>query len=111
MISTHVLDTNNGRPVAQMPVELDVFVTGHGWVEVGRGITSDDGRIPEFGEPAAPGLYRLMFDVASHMPRAFFPSIAITFEVRDPSEWFHIPLLLTQYGYTVYRGSESIVDS
>ncbi len=104
MISTQVLDTNNGRPVGRLPVELDVFVTGHGWVEVGRGITADDGNVAEFGEPAASGLYRLMFDVASYMPRAFFPSIAITFEVRDAAERFHLALLLTPFGYTVYRG-------
>lgn len=105
MISTYVLDTTRGQPATRMSVELDVFITGHGWVEVGRGITTEQGLIEEFGEPAAQGLYRLMFDVASYMPHSFFPSIAVTFEVRDPTDRFHLPLLLSQFGYTSYRGT------
>jgi len=104
MISTQVLDLTRGQPAARIPVELDVFVTGHGWVEVGRGITTDDGSIEEFGEPAAQGLYRLMFDVAAYMPHTLFPSVAVTFEVREINDHFHLPLLLNQFGYTVYRG-------
>jgi 5-hydroxyisourate hydrolase len=104
MISTNVLDLTRGQPAARMPVELDVFVTGHGWVEVGRGITTDTGEIEDFGEPEAQGLYRLMFDVASYMPHAFFPSIAVTFEIREPGDRFYLPLLLNQFGYTAYRG-------
>jgi 5-hydroxyisourate hydrolase len=104
MISTHVLDIARGLPASRIPVELDVFITGHGWREVGRGVTNDEGRILGFGEPAAEGVYRLMFDVASYDPDVFFPSIAVTFEVRDPEEHFHMPLLLSRYGYTTYRG-------
>ena len=46
----------------------------------------------------------MMFDVAAYMPRAFFPSIAIAFEVRDPAEHYHVPLLLSPFGYSTYRG-------
>ena len=105
MITTYVLDTARGAPAPRIPVELDTFITGHGWHEVGRGITSHDGRIMDFGEPAAAGVYRLMFDVGSYMPQAFFPSITVTFEVRDPEEQFHVPLLLSPFGYTTYRES------
>lgn len=105
MISTHVVDVGRGQPVARMTVELDVFITGHGWVQACRGITAGDGRIEQFGEPAAQGVYRLMFDVASYMPHAFFPSIGVTFEVRDPTGHFHVPLLLSQFGYTTYCAS------
>jgi 5-hydroxyisourate hydrolase len=105
MISTHVLDTARGVPATRLSVELDVFITGHGWVEVGRGITSEQGRVEEFGEPESQGLYRLMFDVASYMPHAFFPSISVTFEVRDPGARFHVPILLSQFSYTTYRES------
>ena len=105
MITTHVLDTAQGRPAARMPVELDIFITGHGWREVGRGFTNAEGRIVDFGEPAAPGVYRLMFDIASYLPDAFFPSAAVTFEVRDPEQHYHVPLLLSPFGYTTYRGS------
>jgi len=105
MITTHVLDTATGEPAERIPVELDVFISGHGWRDVGRGITNTDGRILDFGEPPAEGVYRLMFDVGVHIPDAFFPTIVITFEVRDPSETYHVPLLLSPFGYTVYRGS------
>ena len=105
MITTHVLDTARGRPAALVPVELDFFITGHGWREVGRGITNNEGRIADFGEPAAAGIYRLMFDVASYSPEAFFPSIAITFHVVDPEEHYHVPLLMSPFGYSTYRGS------
>ncbi len=104
MISTHVLDTARGVPAARVSVELDLFITGHGWREVGHGITNAEGRVTEFGEPPAPGIYRLMFDVASYIPNAFFPSIAITFEVRDAAEKYHIPVLLSPFGYSTHRG-------
>ena len=105
MISTHVLDTARGAPAALIPVQLDVFITGHGWREVGHGVTTLEGRIQDFGEPAASGLYRLAFDIAAYMPHAFFPSVVVTFEVRDPTESHHIPLLLSPFGYSTYRGS------
>jgi 5-hydroxyisourate hydrolase len=105
MITTHVLDTARGRPASRVPVELDMFITGQGWREVGRGVTSNEGRILDFGEPAAIGVYRLMFDVASYEPDSFFPSIAVTFDVRDPGAHYHVPLLLSPYGYSTYRGS------
>lgn len=104
MITTHVLDVANGKPAALIPVELDVFVTGQGWRDAGRGITNRDGRILDFGEKPAPGVYRLMFDVAVYFPDGFFPTISITFEIRDPNERYHLPLLLSPFGYTIYRG-------
>jgi 5-hydroxyisourate hydrolase len=104
MITTHVLDVTRGAPAVGVPVELDVF-TGKGWHQAGRGVTNNDGRIIDFAEPAAAGIYRLMFDVASYMPEAFFPSIAITFDIHDPSQRYHLPLLLSPFGYTIYRGS------
>lgn len=105
MITTHVLDTATGQPAARIPVELDVFVSGHGWRDAGRGVTNTDGRILDFGEEPAPGIYRLMFDVAVHIPDAFFPTISVTFEVKDANEHVHVPLLLAPFGYTTYRGS------
>jgi len=105
MISTHILDTARGVPAPRVPVELDIFIQGHGWHEVGRGVTSEEGRVAHFGEPAAIGIYRLMFDVASYIPDMFFPSVTVTFEVRDATQHYHVPLLLSPYGYTTYRGS------
>lgn len=105
MITTQILDTSRGEPATRVPVELDVFITGQGWREVGRGVTDFDGRIQDFGAPSAVGVYRLMFDVAAYLPEPFFPSIAITFEVRDPTGRYHVPLLLSPFGYTTYRES------
>jgi 5-hydroxyisourate hydrolase len=105
MITTHVLDMSSGGPAPRIPVELDVFVSGHGWRDAGRGVTNPDGRILDFGETPTAGIYRLMFDVAAYNPDAFFPSVAITFEVRQPDEHHHVPLLLSPFGYTTYRGS------
>ena|SRR5258706_14116419 len=105
MITTHVHDLTQGRPAGRIPVELDFFISGHGWREVGRGITNEQGHIHDFGEPPGQGLYRLMFDVASYNPHSFFPSIAVTFEVRDPQEHFHLPMLLSPFGYSVHRGA------
>jgi|SRR5579871_1750751 len=105
MITTHVLDTGRGKPASHIPVELHRFVTGEGWRSVGYGVTSPDGRIEDFGESHVAALYRLTFDVAAQTPGAFFPSISITFEVRDPFERYHIPLLLGPFSYSTYRGS------
>jgi 5-hydroxyisourate hydrolase len=104
MISTYVLDLARGRPASRLTVELDFFITGHGWREVGHGVTNEEGRVHEFGEPAAMGIYRLMFDVGSYYPDAFFPSVIITFEVRDVQEHYHLPLQLSPFGYSTYRG-------
>jgi 5-hydroxyisourate hydrolase len=106
MISTHVLDTAQGAPAARLPVELDVFISGQGWREAGHAVTDEHGRIERFGEAVAPGVYRLVFDVAAYMPQCFFPSIAVTFEIHNASdEHYHVPLLLSPFGYTTYRGS------
>ena len=104
MISTYVLDLGRGRPAARLAVELDFFITGHGWREVGHGVTSEEGRIYEFGETPAAGVYRLMFDIGSYFPEPFFPSAIVTFEVRDVQQHNHVPLLLSPYGYSTYRG-------
>jgi 5-hydroxyisourate hydrolase len=104
MISTQVIDSGSGRPVPGLPVELDVFITGHGWRQIGHGVTNDNGEIEDFAEPPAEGVYRLVFDIGAQKPDAFFPSISITFEVREPAEHYHLPLQLSAYGYSTYRG-------
>jgi 5-hydroxyisourate hydrolase len=104
MISTQIVDTSTGQPATRVAVELDMFITGHGWREVGRGVTNVDGEIDSFGAPAAAGVYRLMFDVASYVPNSFFPSIAVTFEITQPEQHYHVPLILSPFGYSVYLG-------
>ncbi len=105
MVSTHIQDSSNGAAGSRIPVELDIFTAGFGWKEVGHGVSNLEGNIEEFGEPMVPGIYRLMYDIASHSPDAFFPSVAVTFEVREVKERCHIVLVLSPFGYSTYRGS------
>lgn len=102
-ISTHVQDASKGVPGAHIPIQLDLFISGHGWKEVASGLTNDVGRIAQFEESMTPGIYRLSYDVANWMPDAYFPSIAVMFEVNNPNEPQHIVLVLSAYGYTVHR--------
>jgi len=103
MITTHVTDAGRGVAAARVPVQLDAFVTGHGWHEVGRGVTNDEGFVLGFDEPASSGLYRLMFDIAAYSPEYFFPSVTVAFEVKDAAELNHIPLVLSPFGYSVHK--------
>ncbi len=106
-ITTHVLDTATGRPVAGMPVTLAVgdAVGDGGWRELATAFTDADGRSPSL-ESDASGVHRLRFDVgAHHGPDAFFPEVSITFRVAEGGAHLHVPLLLSPFGYTTYRGS------
>ena len=101
-LSTHVLDTTRGLPAAGVPVRLEradgtAVATGH---------TDADGRLRIFDGALAEGAYRLVFDTASHLgPDAFFPEVAIAFRVTDAERHLHVPLLLSPFGFTTYRGS------
>jgi len=104
-ISTHVLDTANGRPAARVPVTLE-RAEGNGWRAIGSGATDDDGRLRTLlTVPPEEGIYRLTFDVSAYFPASFFPSIAIAFRVSPGEEHCHVPLLLSPFGYSTYRGS------
>jgi 5-hydroxyisourate hydrolase len=108
-ITTHVLDTSSGRPASGVPLIL-ARGSGGGWVTVGRGTTDIDGRCKTLLKSGAlkKGAYRLTFGVASYFKRsrqtAFYPSVSIVFTVRD-SRHHHVPLLLSPWGYSTYRGS------
>jgi 5-hydroxyisourate hydrolase len=97
-LSTHVLDTVRGRPASGVPVVLE-RLGDEGWHEVASAETDGDGRIS--GWQPGPGRPRLRFDV----PSSFFPEVTVVFDISDEKEHFHIPLLLSNYGYTTYRGS------
>ncbi|HXE74566.1 MAG TPA: hydroxyisourate hydrolase [Candidatus Xenobia bacterium] len=111
-ISTHVLDTARGRPASGLHVTLE-SQSGEGrWSVVGKGTTDADGRIARLlpaGAELHPGLYRLTFDTQSYFvaqeEEGFFPRVVVTFEVRDPTQHYHVPLLLSPFGYSAYRGS------
>lgn len=108
-ITTHILDTATGRPARAVKVVLERL--DGAFIEVGKGITNEDGRIMDLlppGEVPA-GIYRLSFDTGAYgraqgLP-VFYPSVSITFEVDAPDEHYHVPLLLSPYGYSTYRGS------
>lgn len=100
-ISTHVLDTENGRPATGIGVEL-YRVDADTETLVGGGTTDDDGRIRDLlVEPLAAGTYRLAFEVSG----TFFTSASVSFVVYDTTRGYHVPLLLAPYSLATYRGS------
>ena len=108
MISTHVLDTARGRPAAGVPVALE-RVAGDGAV-IARAVTDADGRVRELAPASlAAGDYRLTFDTGAYFAtlgvEGFYPLVTVVFSLRDPSQHHHVPLLLSPFGYTTYRGS------
>ncbi len=111
-ITSHVLDTALGRPAAGIEAVLEYEVSLNVWNELARSITNDDGRITDLlppGEPAQPGSYRLTFNVAPYLHATntpgFYSQIPIIFTLTDPAAHYHIPLLLSPFGYSTYRGS------
>jgi 5-hydroxyisourate hydrolase len=106
-ITTHILDTAAGRPAARVGVRLE-RQTAAGWEPVGTGQTDDDGRVKTLLPPGAPaphGTYRITFDTAAYLgAAAFFPEVQIVFVVSDDRH-HHVPLLLSPFGYSTYRGS------
>lgn len=108
MITTHVLDTAKGKPAAGVPITLERR-DGAEWREIARGLTDDDGRLRTLmhGVERAAATYRLRFDVARYLDRrdAFFPTVSIEFVVANSDEHYHVPLLLSPFGYSTYRGS------
>ncbi len=104
-VSTHVLDAVTGRPAAGVAVALERR-TGPGWDGVAERRTDADGRVGELAGELAPGVYRLRFDVeAYHGPSAFYPEVTITFRIADEAAHHHVPLLLSPFAYSTYRGS------
>lgn len=101
-LSTHVLDTASGGPAEGMLVHLSNW-QDDGWVRLSEFATDDDGRVAGFGD-LEPGLYRLGFETRNY-GKGFFPFVHVIFELDDGRSHYHIPLLLSPYGYTTYRGS------
>ncbi|SIR81087.1 hydroxyisourate hydrolase [Williamsia sterculiae] len=104
-LSTHVLDAVRGAPVVGLTVTLQPS-DGAAPVAVD---TDDDGRIPDFGVTMTPGDHRLTFDTGEWFSAngidGFYPEVVIVFTVRDPARHHHVPLLLSPYAYSTYRGS------
>ncbi|WP_461164405.1 hydroxyisourate hydrolase [Arthrobacter sp. R4-81] len=108
-ITTHVLDTASGRPAAGVAVGLYTHDDG-AWHLLANGTTDADGRIKDLGPAALPaGTYRLNFGTGSYYEglgtETFFPEVDLVFTVNGTGEHYHVPLLLSPFGYSTYRGS------
>ena len=111
-ITTHVLDLAAGRPASGVSVTLEVYTDDRGWIPLARKVTDADGRVKDLlaaGGRLDPGRYRLTFETGSYFgargQESFHPEAAITFEVVDPAQHYHVPLLVSPFGYSTYRGS------
>ncbi|PRC43375.1 hydroxyisourate hydrolase [Mycobacterium sp. ITM-2017-0098] len=104
-LSTHVLDAVSGRPASGVAVTL----TDTDAAVVATAVTDDDGRVTSVAGDLGDGVYRLHFDTggyfASRAVAAFYPEVVIAFEVTGEVPHVHVPLLLSPYAYSTYRGS------
>ncbi len=109
-ITTHVLDTSRGRPAEGVAVLLE-RLAGNVWKELARGVTNADGRASSLPMPGSleKGVYKLTFETGAYYrglkTACFYPSVSVLFEIQDPAQHYHVPLLLSPFGYSTYRGS------
>jgi 5-hydroxyisourate hydrolase len=112
LITTHVLDISRGTAARGVVVVLEVPDGAHGWSELARGTTNDDGRITDFDPPLLtpkPGIYRLRFATGDYFAASrtptFYPEVCVVVRIDNPAQHYHIPLLLSPFGYSTYRGT------
>jgi 5-hydroxyisourate hydrolase len=111
-ITTHILDTSRGAPAANVSIVLDFLKSPENWEAVSTAQTNQDGRapalLPKHYEMQA-GIYRLTFQTAAYFAtlkiETFYPQVEIQFEIKDPAQHYHVPLLLSPFGFSTYRGS------
>ncbi|WP_150308266.1 hydroxyisourate hydrolase [Planctomonas psychrotolerans] len=108
-VTTHVLDTARGLPAAGIDVTLEAE-EGDAWTVLGSGTTNTDGRVASLGpDRLAPGNHRMRFDTDAYFSRtgaaSFFPEVVLVFRVSDAEQHYHVPVLLSPFGYSTYRGS------
>ncbi|HEX8634944.1 MAG TPA: hydroxyisourate hydrolase [Pyrinomonadaceae bacterium] len=110
-ITTHILDTSRGRPAGGVAIILEAR-EGEGWEILGQGRTDADGRLKDL-LPAnfalQAGVYRLTFHTADYFAaqgaESFYPEVVVGFVVTDGAAHYHVPLLISPFGYSTYRGS------
>jgi 5-hydroxyisourate hydrolase len=108
-VTTHVLDTAQGCPAADVSVRLEML-TDNEVKLMAQARTNADGRVPELGpDHVESGTYRLVFATAEYFAAGgqscFFPEVSITFALADPTQHYHVPLLLSPFAFSTYRGS------
>lgn len=111
-ITTHVLDIAHGEPARNVAVKLEHHSLDHGWIVIAERRTDGDGRVKDLlAEEAtpAPGRYRISFLTGEYFERRsagfFHPVVEVVFEIHDPKQHYHVPLLVSPFGYSTYRGS------
>jgi 5-hydroxyisourate hydrolase len=111
-ITTHVLDTMRGLPAMGIAVLLERADADGTMQTVARGVTNSDGRILDLlpvDQALEPGTYRLSFDTGAYFTatavEGFYPEVSVVFAAREGEAHYHVPLLLSPYGYSTYRGS------
>jgi len=111
-ITSHVLDAAAGKPAQGIAVVIEIRQDPDRWTELARGVTDRDGRIAQFAPPLLslnPGVYRLRFATAAYFTASgvhgFYPEVDVIVQIDDPAQHYHIPLLLSPFCYTTYRGS------
>lgn len=110
MITTHVLDSARGRPAVGVPVVLELRRNSD-WVRIASGTTDERGRLSSLTDnvPIVPGHYRLTFDTGTYQSArgttSFYPEVQVTFVVQDAGEHVHVPLVVSPFGYSTYRGT------
>jgi 5-hydroxyisourate hydrolase len=108
-ITSHVLDTSRGKPAAGLTLRLE-RVAGDGIFEtLTTQTTNADGRVPNLLPTPAPGVYRLVFATGAYFAAVqspcFYPEVTVLFRLEDVAQHYHVPLLLSPFGYSTYRGS------
>ncbi|MQA29881.1 MAG: hydroxyisourate hydrolase [Luteitalea sp.] len=110
MITTHVLDIGRGGAAVDVDVVLEVRRAGE-WIRIGTGRTDVRGRIVSLNDAAGAeaGRHRLTFDTGAYHKRhgvaAFFPEVQVVFDVTDALQDVHVPLVISPFGYSTYRGT------
>lgn len=111
-ITTHILDISTGKPAADVMILLEGKDSNVGWQKIGDGLTNADGRhsgLVPANVQITPGHYRLIFETGVYFAgrgiECFYPQVTVAFTVRDISQHYHVPLLLSPFGYSTYRGS------
>jgi 5-hydroxyisourate hydrolase len=111
-ISTHILDTSRGKPAPGVSVSLEILNAGEGWSRLSQSVTDGDGRVKAFvlaETQLAAGTYRLIFAVGQYFSSlnqpSFYPEVTVNFLIDGGPEHYHVPLLISPFGYSTYRGS------
>ncbi|WP_019852885.1 hydroxyisourate hydrolase [Actinopolyspora mortivallis] len=108
-VTTHVLDSSRGLPAAGVAVTLEQ-ASGQTWNHLGDSVTNEDGRVRRLGPSRlSEGTYRLTFETGAYFRElgvdSFYPQVQITFRIADAEQHYHVPLLLSPFAYSTYRGS------